>query len=140
MTESTIDYRQHLARYFTNLVSALTFLGVLFLAFKVYKAEERADAERKLLEERYGRLTDTKEDYEQLSATIGQLASIYKDQADLAKEVSIAWKELALERGERIKLAAESVVKVDSDVERQDRSDYSFLTKEGTQGYVINEL
>ncbi len=135
-----MSYKEYLAKYFTNLLSVLTLAGMLFLGFRVYKNEERSDAERKLLEERYGKLTDTKTDYDQLTATMGQLTTLYKEQADLAKEVAVAWRELAVERGERIKLTANSVVTVDPTVESQAKADYTFLTEGNTKGYTLNEL
>jgi hypothetical protein len=135
-----INPKQYLAKYFTNLISALTLLGVFFLGWYLWDTRQQEKAERKLLEERYGRLTDTKDDYVQVSANTAQLASLYKDQMELAKEVALAWRELAVERGERIKLNTNTIVTVDPKVERQTQSDYVFKSPNGSQGYELNEL
>lgn len=133
-------WREHITKYFTNLVSALTILGVAFFAWNFWEDKQKAKADRLTLEERYGKLTDTREAFVQINTQLSQLATLYKDQAELAKDVALAWKDLALERGERIKLKTDTVVTVDETTEKQAKSDYSFLTKEGKDGYSLNEL
>lgn len=135
-----INWKEYLAKYFTNLVSALTLLGVLLFSYNLWENKQKEKADRAALEDRYGKLTNTKEDYVQLTNQMGQLATLYKDQAELAKEVALMWKDLAVERGERIKLRSDSVVTVDDSVEKQPKSDYSFLTSDGKQGFTLNEL
>jgi hypothetical protein len=135
-----MTWKEHLSKYFTNLVSVLTLVGVAFFGWNFWEDRQQEKADRLLLEERYAKLTDTRTEAVQLSATVAQLATLYKDQADLAKEVALAWKDLALERGERVKLKAETIVTVDPTVEKQPKADYTFLTPEGQQGYTLNEL
>lgn len=136
----TATWKDYLAKYFTNLVSVLTLVGVVFFGWNFWEDRQREKAERLLLEERYSKLTDTRTDMVQLSSHVAQLATLYKDQAELAKEVALAWKDLALERGERVKLKSETVVTVDPTVEKQPKPDYTFLTPEGKEGYTLNEL
>ena len=135
-----LNWKEHLSKYFTNLVSVLTLVGVAFFAWNFWEDRQQEKKDRLTIEERYGKLTDTQEAYVQLNAQMAQLATSYKDQADLAKEVALAWKELAVERGERIKLTSSTTVTVDETVEKQQGSDYAFLTKEGKNGYDLNEL
>ena len=47
---------------------------------------------------------------------------------------------MAAERGERIKLMSSIQVGVNSEIEKQEKSDYEFKTPNGTNGYVLNEL
>jgi hypothetical protein len=135
-----ITWKEHLSKYFTNLVSALTLAGVTLFVWNFWEDRQLEKQQRQTLEERYGKLTNTQEAFVQLSQTMAQLATSYKEQAELAKEVALGWKELAVERGERIKLKSETIVTVDPTVEKQEDSDYTFLTPEGSKGYSLNEL
>ena len=134
------NYKQYLAKYFTNLVSIISLAGMIYLGFHEYRAQERSDAERKLLEERYSKLIDTKTDFEQITAEVGQLSTLYEEQKKLAEDVSMVWKELVVEREERIKSSTTTVVTVDPLAEKQTDSDYTFKTPNGTKGYTLNEL
>lgn len=134
-----MTYKEYLAKYFTNLVSVLTLLGAIFFAYNYYMDKEQENKERKLLEERYAKLINTKEDGKLLEYAT-QLATAYKDQAELAKETRDAWKELAKEREERIKMITSSTISVPDTVEAQDEPDYQFKTPLGTEGYTLNEL
>ena len=134
-----LDYKEYLAKYFTNLISVITLvLGVVFL-FNFYTEKERQKQERLLLEERYGRLIETETPGKLLKDSY-QLASIYKTQIDLEKEARQAWKELAIERGERIKLMGDVTVTLKDSVQKQSGPDYQFKTPEGTDGFILNEL
>lgn len=130
----------YLAKYFTNLISIVTFLGAIYIGYDYWQNKEKEKDERKLLEARYGKLTDTEEAYKKINEQLSQLATLYKDQAELSKEVALSWKDLAIERGERIKLTSATTVSVDQNVEVQPKSDYAFLTPEGKKGYTLNEL
>ncbi len=135
-----VTWKEYTAKYFTNLVSVATLVGVLFFGWNFWEDRQREKADRLLLEERYAKLTDTRTEGVQLTALVAQLATMYKDQAELSKDVALAWKDLALERGERVKLKTETIVTVDPTVEKQPKADYTFLTPEGKDGYTLNEL
>lgn len=130
----------YLAKYFTNLVSILTFCGVVLLGWKVWQDSERSKEERLLLEERYARLFNTGDSFEKLSAGYAQLATLYKEQSELAKDVALQWKDLALEAGERVKLKNDTTITIPEQVQEQAKSDYEFLTPEGKNGFILNEL
>lgn len=130
----------YLAKYFTNLISILTLAGMAFLGWNFWEDKQKEKSERKLLEARYGKLTDTREEYVQINAQLAQLATLYKDQAELSKDVALAWKDLAIERGERVKLTSSTVVALAGGEEPQDKSDYTFLSKVEKEGYTMNEL
>lgn len=132
--------KHYLAKYFTNLISVITVAGALYLGWNLWEDKQKEKEERKLLEERYGKLTDTHEEYVQINAQLAQLATLYKDQAELAKEVAMAWKDLAIERGERVKLTTDTTVTVPDNSDKQEKSDYAFLTPEGKKGFTLNEL
>lgn len=132
--------KHYLAKYFTNLVSVLTLAGVFFFGWNFWEQKQKEREDRKLLEERYGKLTDTKEEYVQINKQMAQLATLYKDQAELAKDVALMWKDLAVERGERIKLMSQTTVNVGATEEASPKSDYEFLTPQGQKEYALNEL
>lgn len=134
------NWKEYLAKYFTNLVSVITLAGMILLGWKVYEDHQYNKEQRKLLEDRYGKLTNTREESVQINEHVAQLASVYKEQVELAKEVALAWKELAVERGERIKLTTATTVAIPETIEKQEKSDYAFLTPEGKKGYNLNEL
>lgn len=135
-----LNWKAYLAKYFTNLLSIITLAGIVFFGWNLYEDRQKEKEERKLLEERYGKLTDTREDYVQLNKQMAQLATLYKDQAELAKDVAMMWKDLAIERGERVKLKSDTIVTVDDRSEKQEKSDYEFLTPEGKKSFTLNEL
>lgn len=134
------ELKHYFARYFVNLVSILTLAGIMYFGWNLWEDKQREKEERKALEERYGKLTDTKEAYVQINAQLAQLATLYKDQAELAKDVALAWKDLAIERGERVKLTTDTTVSVDNTEDKAPKSDYEFLTPEGKKSYTLNEL
>lgn len=134
-----LPWKEYLAKYFTNLVSVLTLCGGLWFAYDYYQNKEQEKIERQALEERYGKLINTTEESKVLSYAT-QLATSYKEQAELAKEAKEAWRELAKEREERIKLISKSTISVPENVEEQQGPDYEFKTEDGTDGYALNEL
>jgi len=135
-----MNINEYLAKYFTNLVSILTLAGMVFFGWHFYNEQELARQERLLLEERYARLLETRDEGELLEAGAYQLASLYKEQAVLAKELAEQWRDLAIERDERIKLKSDTNIDISENVEEQEGNDYEFLTKEGKNGYTLNEL
>lgn len=133
-------YKIYVAKYISNLFSILTLAGLVFFGWNFYENKQKEKEDRKLLEDRYGKLTDTKEAYVQVNQQLAQLATLYKDQAELAKDVALAWKDLALERNERVKLTTETTVAIDSSEEKQEKSDVTFSSTSGKQGLSLNEL
>lgn len=134
-----LPWKEFLARYFTNLVSVLTLIVGVVFAYDYYQNKELEKTERKLLEERYGKLVGTKDEGEKLENAT-QLTSLYKEQLDIIKEAKEAWRELAKEREERIKLMSNTTISVPENVEEQEKSDYEYKTPNGTDGYLLNEL
>lgn len=135
-----MNVKEGLVKYFTNLLSIITVVLVAGLVWQAWENHKRKEKELLLLEERYGRLVDTKAPYEQISGLVAQLSTAYKDQLELSKELALAWREIALEMGERVKSKTETVVGVESKSQEQPKSDYTFLTPDGKQEYSINEL
>lgn len=135
-----MELKHYFAKYFVNLISVLTLLGAGVFGWNYYEDKQKDKNERQALEDRYGKLTNTKEEYVQINAMLAQLATSYKDQAELAKDVALQWKDLAIERGERVKLTTDTKVTVDSNTEVQAKSDYTFLTPEGKKSFTLNEL
>lgn len=133
--------KEYLAKYFTNLASIITLAGVVFLGWHMWNAQELARKERLLLEERYSRLIGSKVSGEKLGDSKAyQLAVEYKEQVKLAKELAKEWKELAIERGERVKLKSNAEINIEENATEQKGHDYEFLTKKGKKGYTLNEL
>lgn len=129
------------SKYLANLSAIVTAAFIVMLGWWLYEEREQAKRERLLLEERYSKLLETKEDGEKLGDKEGyQLATIYKEQIILARELAEAWKELATERGERIKINSQTLVTIGKNVEEQSNSDYEFLTEQGKRGFALNEL
>ena len=134
-----INWREYLAKYFTNLVSVVTLAGGVLFIYNYYQDKEQEKKERLLLEERYGKLIGSKEESKVLDYAT-QLATSYKEQAELAKDAKEAWRQLAKEREERIKSMSTTIVTVDPETEEQPKSDYAFETPDKTNGYTLNEL
>lgn len=134
-----INWKEYLAKYFTNLVSVITLFGGVVFIYNYYQDKEREKAERLLLEERYGKLIGQRDESQALGYAT-QLATAYKEQAELAKEAKEAWQQLAKEREERIKSMSTTIVTVDPKAEEQPKSDYNFETPDKTNGYTLNEL
>ena len=121
-------------------MTAITVFLMLVFAFNLYHEHEQMKKERLELERRYGRLLGKQEAFEAYSEKLAKLTTSYKTQADLSKELADAWKEVAKERDERIKLISKTTFAPEVGSEVQEGSDYTFLTPEGTKGYSINEL
>lgn len=132
--------KMYFIRYLTHVASIITLCGAVFLGYNFYEDKLKERDERKALEERYGKLTDTHEAFVQINSQLAQLATLYKDQAELAKDVALGWKDLAVERGERIKATSSTTASVENNLESDDKSDYTFLTPEGKKSYSLNEL
>jgi len=132
---------EYFQRYFANLASIATAALVLLAAWWIYEERERAKEERLLLEKRYAKLLEIREDGHPVDDSKAyQLATAYKEQVELAKQLATAWKEVAKERGERIKLTGETIVSVDKSKETQKGNDYEFLTEQGKKGFSLNEI
>lgn len=132
---------EYLSKYFANLASFATAGMLILFGWYVYEERERTKAERLLLEKRYNALLETKQVGEPLGETGAyQLATAYKEQVQLTKDLALAWKDFSVERGERIKYNGQTTVSVDKSAEKQQGNDYEFLTKEGKNGFSLNEL
>lgn len=127
------------ARYLQNTGSLISFGLLILLGLYVWTEKERDREERLLLEKRYAKLIDTKVSAEELEK-VTQLATSYKEQATLAKKVALEWKNLAINRGERIKLLDTTDVIIPDFDYSQQGNDYFFQTKEGLKSFYINEL
>jgi len=135
-----MGWKEYISKYFVNIATSVTVFLMAVFTFNLYHEHEQMKKERLELEKRYGMLIGKQEAFESFSKELAALSTAYRDQADLAKEVAELWKDVAKERGERIKLITKATFTAEPGSESQKGPDYEFITPGGTKGYIVNEL
>jgi len=133
--------KEYFAKYLGDVIRIAAFTIAGLFVFTFWQEHEQLKKERLLLEKRYGERYGEVTPFATLDKYSALLATSYKEQVELAKEMALIWKDSAQkEREERIKLLSSATFSNDPGSEVQEGPDFRFKTPDGTKGYLINEL